>query len=208
MTYLRAITNGLAVVLALAWAPASLAENHRQYADTKKDECSECHRGSGVMENHGATFLKDHRLLAQKTPNNCYDCHQQAWCSDCHHGGTLQHQQTSSLSRRGEAMPETHAADFVSTHAMKAADDPASCARCHDSRSFCNDCHQRWVVDKRSSVTIKPHAPVYTSPGVLDPAWTSFHRAEARRNLSSCQSCHPSKSSCSNFACHPGLGGR
>jgi len=209
MTHIRAMTNGLAAALALAWAaPAAAEENHRQYADSKPEECAECHTGSGVMANHGLGFARDHRLLAQKSPNNCYDCHQQSWCSDCHHGGNLTHQQTSSLSRRGEAMPGSHAADFVSTHAIKAADDPQSCARCHDSRQFCTDCHQKWVGDRRASTTIKAHAPVYASPGVLDPAWTSFHRAEARRNLTSCQSCHPSKSNCSNFACHPGLGGR
>ena len=192
----------------LASGAAARAEEHRQYADSKPEECAECHRSSGVMENHGADFLKEHRRLAQKTGNNCEQCHQQAWCSDCHHGGNLEHRFDSSLSRRGEPMPGTHKADFVSTHAMKAKDDPQSCARCHRTQSFCSDCHQRELVRERSAMSIKKHAPVYTGPGVLDPSWISMHRGEARRDLQSCQACHPSKSQCSNFACHPGLGGR
>ena len=60
----------------------------------------------------------------------------------------------------------------------------------------------------RAGMAIRPHAPVYVGPGVVDPAWVSFHRAEARRNLQSCQGCHPQKSDCSNFACHSGLRGR
>ena len=96
MSSIRAFTIGLATLL---WAAPTLAEDHRQYADTKPEDCSECHRGSGVMENHGANFLKDHRQLAKKTPNNCGDCHLESWCSDCHHGGNVDRRPTSSLSK-------------------------------------------------------------------------------------------------------------
>jgi hypothetical protein len=206
MSSIRAFTIGLAV-LSASWAQPARAENHRQYADSKPEECAECHRGSGVMENHGAAFLRDHRVIAKKTPNNCSDCHLQSWCADCHHGGNLDHPQTSSLSRRGESMPETHAADFISTHAIKATDDPQSCTRCHDSPKFCSDCHTRQIAQNRAGMAIKPHAP-YFSGGAPDPNWVATHRADARRNLQSCQGCHPNKSDCSNFACHPSLGGR
>jgi hypothetical protein len=202
----NAFTFGLAAALALAAGPAR-AENHRQYADSKPEECRECHRGSGVMENHGLGFARDHRLLAQKQPNNCYDCHQQAWCSDCHHGGNSDHPMDRSLSRRGETMPETHRADYISIHSIKATDDPKSCQRCHETAKFCNDCHARSVTKTPANYQYKPHAPTFVG-GQPDPAWVSFHRAEARRNLTSCQSCHPSKSDCSSNACHPGLGGR
>jgi len=206
MSSIRTFTFGLAALAAVAWAPLARAEEHRQYADSKPEECSECHRGSGVMENHGATFARDHKQLATKTPNNCSACHQQSWCSDCHHGGNLERNFGKSLSRRGENMPETHAADFVSTHAIKATDDPRSCARCHETAKFCSDCHDR--ARQRPGFTVKEHAARFTSPGVPDPAWVAVHKVDARRNLESCQACHPSKQNCSNFACHPGLRGR
>jgi len=194
-----------ALTLSASWATAR-AEDHRQYADAKPEECTECHQGNAVMENHGAEFLKEHKRLAQKTGNNCEQCHQQAWCSDCHHGGNLQHRMTSSLSRRGEAMPETHRADFVSTHAMKAQDDPASCTRCHQTQKFCSDCHAKQLDRDRAGMSIKKHAP--NSVANPDPAWIAFHKADAKRNLQSCQTCHPRKSDCSIADCHPGLGGR
>jgi hypothetical protein len=201
-------TIGLAALLALAWAPPARAGDHRQYADTKHEDCSACHQDSGVMENHGASFQREHRLLAQKATNNCGDCHLQSWCSDCHHGGNLDRTAGRSLSRRGESMPETHAADFISTHAIKATDDPQSCARCHETPRFCSDCHDRQIARNRAGMAIKIHAPTFSAPGVPDPSWVSFHKGEARRNLASCQACHPRKQDCSNFACHPGLGGR
>jgi len=204
MSTIKAFTIGLVALAAVAWAPSARAENHRQYADTKPEDCAECHRSSGVMENHGAFFLKEHRQAARKTPNNCSDCHLQSWCADCHHGGNGEHVATRSLSRRGEAMPESHGADITSTHAIKATDDPQSCGRCHDAPKFCSDCHAKQT---RVTMRIKPHKPTYTG-GVPDASWVTTHRAEARRNLQSCQACHPQKQDCSSFACHPSLGGR
>lgn len=207
MSSIRTFTIGLAGLLGVTWAALARAEDHRQYADAKPQECSDCHRSSGVMENHDAFFLRDHRLLAAKTPKNCYDCHQQSYCSDCHRGGNVDRRLAKSLSRRGETMPETHAPGFLASHPIKAHDDPQSCARCHDSRRFCADCHDRSRARGAASFNVRPHAPTFTG-GLPDPEWVSFHRGQARRNLESCQSCHPSKQDCSNFACHPGLGGR
>lgn len=198
------------VLLAFAALPAAGAEartDHKQYKDAPIADCRECHRGSGVADNHGATFLKEHRVLAQKATTNCFECHQQSQCLDCHNGGTLESAQ-KSLSRRGESMPRSHAADFISSHAVVARDDPRSCQRCHESPRFCSDCHTKQIGKNRSGMAIRPHSPTFVGPGQPDPAWISFHRAEARRNLQTCQSCHPQKSDCSNFACHPGLGGR
>ena len=199
-------TKSILILAAITLAASARAEDHRQYADTKPEECAECHRGSGVMENHGADFAKEHRRLAQKTGNNCYDCHQQSWCSDCHHGGNLEQRLSSSFSRRGEVMPETHKADFTSTHAMKAQDDPQSCARCHQTQRFCADCHTKALARDPQGFQVKRHWP--NSVANPDAAWVSFHKADAKRNLQTCQTCHPRKSDCSVADCHPGLGGR
>jgi hypothetical protein len=197
---------GLAAALALALgAPAARAEDHRAYVDSKPEDCRDCHRGAGVPDNHGASFKKDHRLLAEKASNNCLQCHQLSYCLDCHKGGAVEPDPRSSLSRRGEPMPRSHAADFISTHPLKARDDPQSCLRCHESARFCSDCHLR---QSRFPLAMRPHSPTFVAPGVPDPVWVSQHKAEARRSLQTCQGCHPQKSDCSNVACHAGLGGR
>jgi hypothetical protein len=181
--------------------------DHKEYRGAKLEDCRDCHSGSGVMDNHGAFFMNEHKQLAQKASSNCADCHQQSFCLDCHKGGGLEADLQKSLSRRGEYMPKTHRSDFISIHAVKAADNPRDCYRCHESR-FCSDCHNRQILRNRAGMSIKPHKPIFASPGVPDPAWVSDHRTDARRNLQSCQGCHPQKGDCTNFLCHPNLGGR
>lgn len=182
--------------------------DHRDYRATKLGEdCLECHVGSGVINNHGPFFAREHSLLAQKAGNNCADCHEQSYCLDCHKGGNIDTDVRRSLSRRGETMPSTHRSHFISIHPIKAADDPQSCYRCHESK-FCSDCHLQKIAVNRTGMNIKPHAPIFVAPGVLDPSWTAAHSADGRRNLQSCQGCHPQKADCTNFACHPNLGGK
>mgnify|MGYP001596688156 CR=1 FL=1 len=169
--------------------------DHRQYRDSKLDECQDCHSGSGVINNHGAFFVQEHRFLAQKAGNNCADCHQQSFCVDCHQGGGITTDLQRGPSRRGEYKPRTHRSDFISIHSIKAADNPQNCYRCHQS-SFCTDCHSR--TRQKGNMNIKSHRKAGPLLQVYD--WNSDHAAEARRNLQSCESCHPDADVC--VQCH------
>jgi len=193
-----------ALAIALC-ALAAAAIDHQAFKETPLSDCASCHRTSGVTENHGPRFGQEHRLLAQKVGNNCGACHQQSYCDDCHRGGSVGDIQ-KGLSRRGEPMP--HPSTYVSFHAIDARSDPRSCKRCHESQNFCSDCHEKEIQQNRQGMDIRPHAPTFIAPGVPDPNWVSFHSADAKRNLQTCQGCHPQKTDCSNFQCHPGLGGR
>lgn len=183
-------TAFLFVVVCLSFART----DHREYKDTKLDECQDCHREAGVITNHGAFFVTDHRLLAQKAGNNCAECHQQSFCLDCHKGGGITTDLQKSRSRSGEYMPKTHRFDFISIHSIKAADNPQNCYRCHES-SFCQDCHTN--IRNKGSMKIKSHRKAGTSQIYL---WNADHAAEARRNLQSCEACHPDADVC--VACH------
>jgi len=188
-------------------AVTARAEDHRAYKDSTLGDCKDCHEGSGVVDFHnGPDWLAQHRLLAQKSTANCTSCHQQSFCLDCHNGGNVTSDGQKSVSRRGESMPTTHEADFISIHPMKARDDPQSCYRCHETQ-FCQDCHSRWQA-KALPFNVINHGPTYVTGGIPDPNWVSQHRSEAKRNLRSCQACHPAKSDCSNATCHVGQGGR
>jgi hypothetical protein len=147
-----------------------------------------------VIANHGDFFVKEHRLLAQKAGNNCADCHQQSFCLDCHKGGGIEPDLKKSLSTKGEYMPKTHRSDFISIHSIKAKDNPQNCYRCHES-SFCQDCHTK--IRNKGSMKIKSHRPAGTSQ-IYN--WNSDHASEARRNLQSCESCHPDADVC--IQCH------
>jgi len=215
MAYHRALRTVLlsAGILLLAVCLAAARTSHRDYRDAKPDDCRECHSGSGVADNHGPFFMTEHRLLAYKASNNCADCHEQSYCLDCHNGGNIDTDLRKSPSRRGEPIPKSHRSDFLSIHSLKAADDPQHCSRCHEAE-FCQDCHVRRIQGNRAAMSFKPfngqttHIPVFDAPNVLNAGWVSFHEREARRNLQSCQGCHPQKGDCTNFLCHPNLRGR
>jgi hypothetical protein len=176
-----------AILLAIACL-AYARTDHKEYKDSKLSACQDCHSGAGDMSNHGD--FRQHRLLAQRADTNCMDCHQQSKCFDCHNGGNIEAYMQKSLSREGETMPTTHGADFISTHPLKAKDDPQNCYRCHAS-NFCSDCHNNTI-----------------NKGRIANHWSlanlAAHPADARRNLQSCQSCHPDAvkdcGGCHNFS--------
>ena len=190
-------------------AAAAFATDHKSFKTMPIADCQQCHRGEGVAENHGPGFRKEHRLLALKAETNCNQCHEQSSCDECHRQGNVEtiHK---GLSRRGEPMP--HETTYLAVHAIDARSNPRTCERCHQSETFCSDCHTQSLKQSQQrngpGMDIRPHAPVYAAPGVPDPAWVQFHASDARRNLQTCQGCHPNKTDCSNFQCHPGLGGR
>ena len=167
--------------------------DHRDYKEMAPAECRDCHSGSGVMNNHGPFFVKEHRLLAQRASNNCADCHQQSFCLDCHKGGGIEPDLQRSPSWQGEFMPKSHRSDFISLHPIKATDNPQNCYRCHQS-NFCSDCHSK---SRKGSMNIKSHRKAGTSQ-IFE--WNSDHAAEARRNLQSCEACHPDADVC--IQCH------
>lgn len=169
-------------------------EDHKAYQGLKPNECTECHQGSDVLPNHGAFWVKEHRLPAQKATSNCSACHDQSFCLDCHVGGGIGPDMKSSLSRRGEYMPKTHRSDYVSIHSVKATDNPQNCYRCHES-SFCSDCHSK--TRQKGNMNIRSHRKAGSSQLYN---WNSDHAAEARRNLQSCETCHPDADVC--VACH------
>jgi hypothetical protein len=184
-------TTFLLVVVCLSYART----DHREYRNGTLQECRDCHSGAGVASNHGPFFTKEHRILAQKAGSNCADCHDQSFCLDCHKGGSIDTDLRKSLSRIGEPMPKTHRSSWVSIHAVKAKDDGSqSCYRCHESR-FCTDCHSK--VRNKGSMQIKNHQAVGNTQRFV---YTPDHPAEARRNLQSCQGCHPDAVVCSR--CH------
>ena len=91
-------------------------------------------------------------------------------------------------------MPKTHRSDFISIHSMKAVDNKQNCYRCHEA-SFCQDCHTK--IRNKGGMKIKSHSPSGTTQNYL---WTTNHSTEARRNLQSCESCHPDADVC--VTCH------
>jgi hypothetical protein len=169
--------------------------SHAEYKDTALSECNDCHKGEGIAPNHDSDFLRGHRVLASKAGKNCYECHELKWCLDCHQGGGSG--DVLAQSNFGhDYKPKSHRSDFLSIHPIKAKDNPQNCYRCHDAVAFCNSCHNRFPT---GSLRIKSHLMLGANGQQYSFA-IGEHSIEARRNLQSCQTCHPEGDVC--IQCH------
>ena len=194
--------------------------DHKQYAKMKLKICADCHQAKGVPPNHNTMWVDTHRLVAEKKPNNCKDCHQLSFCLDCHTGGGLT--PDLQVSNFGvDYTPRSHRTDFIEIHPIKSFDDPRSCYRCHDTKRFCEECHNKFpraalnlisheqgfsdievsAVGPRHS-TFQPSQCQTCHPNSVLPknVWSQGHAEEARSNLQSCQTCHPNGDVC--MKCH------
>ena len=201
-----------------AWASSHTA--HKDYATMAIKDCNDCHKSSGVQANHGGMWTKEHRRYAAEKPNNCQDCHQLSFCLDCHVGGGLDGDMHKSNSGP-DYMPRSHRTDFREIHPIAAHDDPQSCFRCHEARKFCEPCHSKF---NRNDLALASHRKQFTEIQVTSVGprhevftagqcktchvdsvlpvheWSATHAREARKNLSSCQTCHPEGDVC--MKCH------
>jgi hypothetical protein len=186
----------LLLLLSALYSGQALAEKqqHKEYAGNKISECNDCHKGEGISPNHGSDWAREHRLLAGKAGNNCAQCHTQSYCLDCHQGGGINADLSTATFGR-DYIPKSHRSDFIAIHPIKALDNPQNCTRCHDT-SFCNSCHSRFP---KGSLRIKSHQMLGANGQRYAPA-INEHATEARRNLQSCQSCHPEGDVC--IQCH------
>ena len=168
-------------------------ESHKDYAEMKVSECNDCHKTEGVAPNHDSDWVRGHRVLASQAVKNCDQCHTQKFCLDCHSGGGTGDDLAVDNFRR-DYKPKSHRSDWIDIHSIKSADNPQSCKRCHDQK-YCNECHSKFP---GGDLRIKSHRPLGSvSQQYL---WTPNHALEARRNLQSCQTCHPDGDAC--IQCH------
>lgn len=169
-------------------------QQHKEYAEMKIAECNDCHKAEGIAPNHDGDWVRSHRTLVKQSPNNCAQCHNQSFCLDCHKGGGINADLSAENFGRDFA-PKSHRSDFITIHPIKAQDNPQTCYRCHDQK-FCTACHDRFPKGK---LRIKSHLMLGPDGQRYAPALHE-HATEARRNLQSCQTCHPEGDVC--IQCH------
>jgi hypothetical protein len=184
--------------------------------------CLECHEQDFVAEvtlpgtkTHGPVWALNHRPFAKGNSYDCAACHQQADCLDCHKAGFADEQGDFSNN-----LINVHRGEFSVSHPIAARTDPQLCASCHEPE-FCSECHARFApadlaVDSHrrgwSDITVGVsqigHAQFDENscqnchPGSVLPSheWSNRHAREARKNLATCQACHPQGDIC--LKCH------
>lgn len=181
--------------------------------------CSACHEAGFVdkvvfpaLSTHGPLWSMNHRPFAKGGSADCASCHQQSDCLECHIAGDA-----DEMGSFGNQMANIHRSDFQVSHPIAARTNPQLCTSCHEVSS-CTSCHDRFAP---ADLAIKSHRRGFTDgtlngqhalynetqcatchPDSVLPAheWSSNHAREARKNLASCQACHPQGDTC--LKCH------
>lgn len=190
-----------------------------------KKVCLQCHEDGFPDEisfvsprTHGPTWALQHRSEAKAGVINCAGCHAQDFCLECHKIGPA-----DEMGSLGNNLINVHRSDFFVTHPIAARTDPQLCSSCHENK-FCFECHSDFRRDELAGVShrrswsgrlvgIVPHKQFRTDqcqvchPGSVLPSheWASGHAREARKNLATCQACHPEGEIC--LTCHSARSG-
>ncbi|ADU67196.1 hypothetical protein Selin_2481 [Desulfurispirillum indicum S5] len=179
---------------------------------------------------HGPAWALNHGPMAKAEVMDCMACHQEftdkarkdrnpraTTCYDCHTPSG----KDSEFGPFGGSLHNVHSSDFHVTHPLAARTDQRLCASCHTEPRFCVDCHNDF---NRNELALESHrrgfSSLLTSPsGVAHEQfnetqcqtchvdsvlpthkWARGHGIEARKNLTTCQACHPTGNTC--IKCH------
>lgn len=159
---------------------------------TQERHCADCHvtrpggaiqtefphgtlipRNTGLGDSHRLGFAKDHAQEARQVEATCTACHDRSECVACHQGVTKP--------------MEFHAGNYLLAHAVEAKRGTPDCSACHRAQTFCVGCHERSGLTARVDTDFSSETPGRQ----FHPAsFATRHAPEARRNITSCASCH------------------
>jgi len=148
---------------------------------------------TGLGDAHGADFKDHHTQEARQPGATCGACHDRSECVACHQGVTKP--------------MEFHPGNYLLTHAVEARRGKPDCSACHRAQSFCVGCHERSGLGTRGDTQFSAsdpdrafHPPGWASRG----AGPNQHALEARRNITSCASCHRENDCLTCHSAQPG----
>jgi hypothetical protein len=167
-------------------------------------ECSVCHTQSIASlkpETHTFDFVVSHKHLARTSQDDCLSCHVEQYCQDCHDGGFGVPERNSVTDQyipfepevahtsKGQTIKRVHVLNYRFVHGIDAKSKLASCAGCHDTGTFCTDCH----TEETSLDRLRPVWHGGSDWGAIAGAVGSGggrHAEMARRDMELCVACH------------------
>ena len=98
-----------------------------------------------------------------------------------------------------------HRNDFLGRHSIEAKFNDTTCLRCHGT-TFCQSCHTLQNLTRDGMNPRDPHPPGWSFPGA---SGGTPHGDAARKDITSCASCHDQGPRSNCIECHKvgGIGG-
>lgn len=182
--------------------------------------CESCHISTAnlIPDDHKvADFIKVHKFNANKLDANCVMCHDESSCMDCH---TATNVMTENNTRDNFYMPyiqstfkdgakqqkitRVHSLDFRFSHGIDAKGKLSDCQTCHQTETFCAECHNPSTNGDYALNGIVPMThlkPGFVTIGVGTGG--GEHAKLARRDMNNCVACHDVQGADPNcITCH------
>lgn len=167
--------------------------------------CEACHVSTSDLypESHRVVdFFRKHKFMAQQD-DNCQMCHSESFCETCHASTTsLAVQNTAddfytpyspyklTDSKNNQQLEMVHGLDYRFTHGIDAKGKESNCVTCHETETFCVECHNSTGGDfaeggfTPTSHTVNNFIVLGVGSGGGE------HATLARRDIESCAGCH------------------
>lgn len=168
--------------------------------------CEACHTSTADLlpQTHkSVNFIHTHKFAARELNANCVMCHDNNSCGECHVGTTMLTENNASNNfykpyvpnnsvdgPKQQQITRVHQLDYRFTHGIDAKQKSSECQTCHNTETFCTQCHQGENQDfEMSGVAPASHLkPNFTTIGVGTGG--GEHAILARRDIESCVACH------------------
>jgi hypothetical protein len=169
--------------------------------------CESCHTNftSLVPPDHISTnFRKEHSKLTRvgALDVECASCHTESFCQDCHTGtevrgffgsGDLMSDPSARSftkdSPKQLRLQQAHSLNYRFTHGIDAKSKDVECSSCHETQSFCVECHEAGGNITQPSFKPSTHRKAGFAT-IGKGSGGGLHAELARRDLESCIACH------------------
>jgi hypothetical protein len=181
--------------------------------------CESCHISTVnlIPQSHKSVdFFKNHKFSANHPKADCAMCHDNNFCESCHvstngissantatdfYTPYSPHRYTDNVKQ--QQITRVHDLNYRFSHGMDARGKNSECSTCHQTETFCAECHSSMGGDYASGGFVpKSHSdPNFVTIGVGTGG--GVHAISAKRDIESCAACHDTQGADPNcILCH------
>ncbi|MBA4250098.1 MAG: cytochrome C [Chlorobiaceae bacterium] len=183
------------------------------------NDCQTCHTSTVnlIPQDHkSGSFMKTHKFKSTAQNANCAMCHDNSFCESCHAGTTMLDATNTATNFYTPYSPHTyvdntkqqninrvHDFNYRYTHGIDAKGKSAQCQTCHQTETFCVECHSTTGGDYAlAGMLPRSHTlPNFFTIGVGSGG--GEHAILAKRDIENCASCHDVQGADANcITCH------
>ncbi len=171
------------------------------------NHCETCHTTTADLypaDHKTASFMEQHKFTASAENQNCAMCHDtQDFCEACHvstsmidENNTLTdfytpyspHQYKSDSKQM--QITRVHGLDYRFSHGIEARSKTMECTTCHQTETFCAECHNSDGGDFASDGFLPSSHLVNNFLTIGAGTGGGEHAIQAKRDIESCAACH------------------